>query len=205
MTELEANSAPIEVPQENKIEIVKEKPTRNEKEAAKKAEYEKQLIKDEQIKIQITTLTVEQLNAIDLPITGISDREVAEKIGVARQTITKWRLYHPQFIAELGRRRQEVWGYSADRIRSMLPHAIEVVERSLDDPENQDRLKLAVEIIKQSGIFGTFKYGQETDATQIIERQIPRHDLSSLDQLYPPDESDKKQAMKRIYEKIKEP
>lgn len=35
-------------------------------------------------------LNIEQENAIDLLIQGKSDREVAEAIGVARQTVNQW-------------------------------------------------------------------------------------------------------------------
>jgi hypothetical protein len=154
-----------------------------------------------QIKERITTLSIEQQNAIDLLITGISDREVAEKVGVVRQTVTKWRSFHPEFIAELGRRREEVWGFSADKIRSLLPRAIEVVEQTIDDPQNPDRLKLAVEILKQSGIIGTFKIQQVTDAMRIIEQQTPNSSWKKLDE---PTESDKIEGMKRIFMKMED-
>ncbi len=36
-------------------------------------------------------LNIEPENAIDLLIQGKSDREVAEAIGVARQTVNQWR------------------------------------------------------------------------------------------------------------------
>ena len=39
----------------------------------------------------VTNLSVEQLNAIDLLVQGLSDREVAEKVNVARETVTRWR------------------------------------------------------------------------------------------------------------------
>ena len=154
-----------------------------------------------QIKERITTLSIEQQNAIDLLITGISDQEVATKVGVVRQTVAKWRLYHPEFMAELGRRREEVWGFSADKIRSLLPRAIEVVEQTIDDPQNPDRLKLSVEILKQSGIFGIFKIQQVTDAMKIIERQTPNSSFKLLDE---PTESDKIEGMKSILKKLED-
>ena len=53
-------------------------------------------------------LSIEQLNAIDLLATGKSDREVAEVVGVSRQTVCAWRLYDPYFRAELNKRRNEL-------------------------------------------------------------------------------------------------
>jgi len=42
-------------------------------------------------------LSVEQLNAIDLLVTGKTDQEVADLVGVSRSTVTFWRLYNPTF------------------------------------------------------------------------------------------------------------
>lgn len=48
-------------------------------------------------------LSVQQLNAVELLILGKSDREVAEQVGVTRQTVSGWRLHDPFFQAELNR------------------------------------------------------------------------------------------------------
>ena len=50
-------------------------------------------------------LTIEQLNAIDLLVTGKTDQAVADAVGVARPTVTCWRLYDPHFEAALNQRR----------------------------------------------------------------------------------------------------
>jgi DNA-binding CsgD family transcriptional regulator len=49
-------------------------------------------------------LTPEQLNAIDLLIFGKTDKEVAETLGIGRNTISKW-YKNAFFIAELNARR----------------------------------------------------------------------------------------------------
>ena len=63
---------------------------------------------------QFPGLNVEQLNAIDLLITGKTDQEVAEQIGKTRQTVCNWRRYHPVFQAQLNQRRAAVWGCGGD-------------------------------------------------------------------------------------------
>jgi DNA-binding CsgD family transcriptional regulator len=52
-------------------------------------------------------LTPEQLNAIDLLIFGKTDKEVAETLGIGRNTISKW-YKNAFFIAELNARREEL-------------------------------------------------------------------------------------------------
>lgn len=90
-------------------------------------------------------LTIEQLNAIDLLVIGKVDQDVADKIGVNRVTVTKWRNYDIYFQAELNKRRKEVWGSSLDRLRTLLPKAIERLEQEV---ENENGWKIALELIK---------------------------------------------------------
>ena len=42
-------------------------------------------------------LSVEQERALELIILGQNDREVAESLSIARQTVHKWRNYNPLF------------------------------------------------------------------------------------------------------------
>jgi hypothetical protein len=113
-------------------------------------------------------LTVEQQNAIDLLITGKTDAETAELVGVHRVTVTKWRLSDPWFQAELNCRRLELWGAAAERLRALLPKALSVLERELDRKEYP--FQAAVQVIKLAKLSeaNTLGPGLPTDAEQII-------------------------------------
>jgi len=111
-------------------------------------------------------LTIEQLNAIDILITGKSDQAVADAIGVSRPTVTSWRLYDPHFQAELNRRRKEVWGASVDRIRALLPKAFDVLEREIDGGS----YRAALELIKLAGLGDVGKIGSD-DVKEIIKQK----------------------------------
>lgn len=93
-------------------------------------------------------LNIEQLNAIDLLVTGKTDQEVADLVGVSRSTVTGWRLYNPTFAAELNKRRKEVWGAAGDRLRTLLLKAFDVVESAL----NAGDIKAALEFLKVAGV-----------------------------------------------------
>lgn len=97
-------------------------------------------------------LTVEQLNAIDLLVTGISDREVAEKVGVSRQTVNGWRLNNLVFQAQLNRQREEIWGISKDRMRALVPKALDRIEKTLEDAGDQNGSKVALEVVRAAGL-----------------------------------------------------
>ena len=77
-------------------------------------------------------ITPEQETALDLILAGQSDREVALAVNRRRQTICEWR-HDPAFVAALNTRRIEIWGHSIDRLRGLLPKALDVLERALDD------------------------------------------------------------------------
>ena len=112
-------------------------------------------------------LTIEQLNAIDMLLTGKSDQVVADAVGVARPTITNWRLHDAYFQAELNRRRKEVWGASVDRLRSLLPKAFDVLERAL----NEGSYRAALELIKMAGLDGVAGEIGTDNAGEIIKQQ----------------------------------
>ncbi|WP_407271410.1 helix-turn-helix domain-containing protein [Radiobacillus sp. PE A8.2] len=94
-------------------------------------------------------LTTAQLHAIDLLVTGKTDREVADIIGVNRVTVTKWRNYDVYFQTELNKGRKEILGASIDRIRALVPKAMERLEKEV---KGEHGWKVALEVIKLAGI-----------------------------------------------------
>ena len=115
-------------------------------------------------------LTVSQRNAIDLLVQGRNDRETAEGVGVARQTICEWRHRHPAFIAALNRRREDVWGAQTQRLRVLVAQAVDVLEHAL---EGDDALKAAVHVLKAVGLYGTeLQPHGELSAEEVEQQQI---------------------------------
>ena len=82
-------------------------------------------------------LSQEQQNAIEHLLQGKSDRAVADAVGVSRQTVWEWRNRNPVFIAELNRRRFELWDEAQERMKTMANRALDVLETQLgcDDPK----------------------------------------------------------------------
>jgi transposase len=100
-------------------------------------------------------LTLKQQTAVDLLVLGKSDREVAEMLGVARQTVTLWRNCDDNFRRLLQLRRQEIWGCHVERLRQLVGKAVDVLA---DDLRQQDDRRLrqsaAVHILKCVGLYG---------------------------------------------------
>src|SRR5262249_8539811 len=93
-------------------------------------------------------LTLPQLNAVDLLAGGKNDTQTAELLNLSRTCVTKWRLYAPVFQAALNRRRAEVWGAALDRLRTLIPEALDVLAGGLKSTTASYRLRAAAEVLR---------------------------------------------------------
>jgi hypothetical protein len=94
------------------------------------------------------SLSAKKRLAIQLLVFGHSDQDVADKIGVNRTTINRWRLYHPTFQTELNRQRQSLWLNQADRLRSMISAALNILQSHLASQSERASFRAAVSIIR---------------------------------------------------------
>jgi hypothetical protein len=93
-------------------------------------------------------LTLAQQNAVDLLVGGKNDTETAELLSLSRSSVTKWRLYDPVFQAALNQRRAEVWGTGLDRLRALIPKALNALAEELERADNPNRWKVASAILR---------------------------------------------------------
>ena len=129
-------------------------------------------------------LSVAQLAAVDALLAGATDAEAADAAGVTRQTVCVWRLHHPAVVAALNAGRRDLWERSADRLRSLVPKAIDVLEvqlgAALPDPRTAlDVLRLAGLADRGAPLTPT---GPTTAAT-VVDAEIMRrrHAADSLE------------------------
>ncbi len=120
-------------------------------------------------------LTPEQLNAIDLLILGKTDREVAETIGVRRETVTKWHK-NPFFSAELSIRREELWVDAKLRLKSLVHEAVDVLTRGLSSTDEKVAITSAVHVLKTVGLYGEVKqdFGPDTPEETVWRQAVER-------------------------------
>src|SRR5260370_21653508 len=112
-------------------------------------------------------LTLPQESALDLLAGGKTDRETAELLGLARPTISRWRLYDPVFAAALNQRRAEIWGAAADRLRALVPEALDALADALKKADPTNRLKAASEILRLAPLPVGPRHVGPTDAHEI--------------------------------------
>ncbi len=134
-------------------------------------------------------LTPRQETAVELLLAGKSDAATAESLGIHRTTIARWRAAHPAFQAELARRRAELYGAAAERLRALVPKALDVLEAGLN---GDDRLPTAHAILKMTGLDKLAAPPSEPDDAEAIvvglirqrmdEKQDEREQQMSLDE-----------------------
>jgi hypothetical protein len=90
----------------------------------------------------VQQLDARQLRAVDLLAEGQTDAQVASDLELDRSTVWRWRTADPAFRAELARRREELWRSSADRMRALMPRALDVIEKAIEEGDRQAALAL---------------------------------------------------------------
>jgi hypothetical protein len=112
-------------------------------------------------------LTLPQQNAVDLLASGKNDTETAAAVGVNRVTVTRWRLYDPVFQAALNALRRETWGVSLERLRGLIPMALDALAEILSDAAHPGRLKVALVLLDMMRP-GSLAPTGPTDAEDIV-------------------------------------
>src|SRR5258706_7888421 len=93
-------------------------------------------------------LSSEQRLAIHLLLLGQTDQNVADAVHLERSSITRWRLYHPTFRAELNRQREALWLNHADRIRAIAASALDVLQNHLSSTSERSSFRAAISILR---------------------------------------------------------
>jgi hypothetical protein len=107
-------------------------------------------------------LSPQQELAVDLLASGSNLTDVATQIGICRQTVSGWLNGNPSFQAALKSRRQDLWQAHSDRLRGLLPKALDALEAAV----GQGNIRAAVEIMRASGLYGLEKPGWSTDQVE---------------------------------------
>ena len=111
------------------------------------------------------TLTAEQARPLTCSPLGRLVSETAVALEVPVQTVSEWCRSHPGVQAELNARRQELWTGTTDRLRSLLPKALEVLAEEL---KGENRLHAAVHVLKACRLYGAELPLGPTDVGEIV-------------------------------------
>jgi hypothetical protein len=97
-------------------------------------------------------LNEKQELAIDLVMVGLSDGEIAKRVGVSRKTINKWRNQDMDFRALLAERRVALRERHQDELSGLVSEAIGVMREAMREDETPTRLRAAQAVLRMSGL-----------------------------------------------------
>ena len=116
------------------------------------------------------TLSNEQQQMITQVVEGKSFSEAAAAVGVDLATVEEWQK-EAGFVAALNRGRKALWGNSEDRLRALLPKALDAIEAAIRSDDLSLKAALAVIKIVGLGTHGVRDYGLlpmgDTDAAGV--------------------------------------
>lgn len=115
--------------------------------------------------------------AVDLLATGATVTATAKATGTSRQTVSDWLNNNPAFKAELNRRRAELWGQTCDRLRALLPVALDRIEAALQS-DGPDGLNAALALLRMAKVEPLPTGPVEAEAVEVEQAERAR-DLRS--------------------------
>lgn len=87
--------------------------------------------------------------AIPLVLAGLKDEDVAQKVGVTRQTVNKWKNQDLEFIDYLNYHRAQLQREYLDEIYALIPKAIEILKEALESDDQKVKIDVAKMILKE--------------------------------------------------------
>jgi transposase len=123
------------------------------------------------------TLTPQQAAAVDLLAFGATVTDAADTVKVSRQTVSGWLHHDASFQAALNARRQELWTGHVERLRSLVPKAMDALEVAVSD--EKQGVAAAVHILKAVGLYGLREPNGSIHVDEIKSAEQRREMLSA--------------------------
>ncbi len=93
-------------------------------------------------------LSAQQEQVISLLLGGKTQREAAQEVGVAEETVSRWMNGDAEFVATLNARRLELWQANAEKLRALATKAVNTLGDLLDSEDDTLRLRAAISVLR---------------------------------------------------------
>ena len=111
---------------------------------------------------------MKQERAISLMMMGKCDTEIGKEVGVSRESVWSWRNENSDFMEAARKRRENLVARHTEELNDLLAEALMVVKESLRNGEPQTKLRVALQLLKMSGLQG---YAKITQNEEMSERE----------------------------------
>ncbi len=97
-------------------------------------------------------LTPAQTKAMPLLVSGLKQKEIADKVGVTPQTISTW-MKNPKFVAYLNQARTDALDSARDLLRGLAFEAVEELRSIILNSESDEvKRKAIMDVLEMIGI-----------------------------------------------------
>ena len=117
-------------------------------------------------------LSGKQKMAIELVMSGMSDREIAKRTDKSRQTVNRWRNHDLDFRAVLAERRKATRERHQDELSGLVSEAIGVMREAMRDGEIHTRLRSAQAVLRMSGLQAAMQTEKPLSKEEIIREYL---------------------------------
>ena len=121
---------------------------------------------------KMSELSDKQEMALELVITGMTDREIAKRVGVSRQWVNTWRNQDAEFMYALQLRRHILREKHMDSLSQLIKISIDVMREALKEGDPQTKMKAAMYVLKISGLKGFMKPGKPMTRQEMEKDQL---------------------------------
>ena len=118
------------------------------------------------------SLNAKQELAIDLVMVGLSDGEIAKRVGVGRQRVNTWRNQNEEFRAVLAERRKALHERHQAELSGLVSEAIGVMRKAMREGDIVTRLRAAQAVLRTSGLQMAMKAEKPASREEIIREFI---------------------------------
>jgi hypothetical protein len=118
-------------------------------------------------------LSEQQRTVVDLLASGKTDKEAAKALNLPGDAVTRWRMHDPVFQAALNACRAESWRAVMDRLRSIVPQALDALADELNQADSAARCKIALDLLRIAKLSDIAPQGPEEPET-IVRRAVNR-------------------------------
>ena len=126
-------------------------------------------------------LNDKQQLAIELALEGLTDSQIAHRVGVSRQRVNIWRNQDLEFMHTLQERRQLLHEVHLGQLLHMVGAALEVLRTTMQSEDENTRLRAAISVLKLAGMHNYASEKQE-DAARIALLQALKEIAQEMEQ-----------------------
>ena len=91
-------------------------------------------------------LNENQLLAVQLVAQGRSGKEIAEKLSISEETVSRWKKL-PKFIASVNEILHQLREITQQKMRNLVLKSLDILEEELGQPESKIKHQIALKIL----------------------------------------------------------